>query len=122
MQVSLMIGIYKIENLLNHHVYIGQSVNIKERWQEHCRNGLADKNASDKIWYNYPIYCAIRKYGLENFTFTILEETSLEELNERERYWINYYNSYHDGYNATTGGDGYCQITEEQRKMIIQML
>lgn len=121
MQVNRMIGIYKIENLLNHHVYIGQSINIEERWQEHRRNGIADKNAEYKIWYNYPIYCAMRKYGLDNFEFTILEETLPEQLNERERYWINYYNSYQNGYNATTGGDGHCQITESQRQKIIEM-
>lgn len=116
-----MIGIYKIENMLNHHVYIGQSTNIKERWQEHQRNGIAGEDANNKVWYNYPIYRAIRKYGLDNFEFTVLEETSLEQLNERERYWINYYDSYNNGYNATTGGDGHSQVTELQKEQIIQM-
>lgn len=116
-----MIGIYKIENLINHHVYIGQSINIKERWQEHYRNGIADESASCKQWYNYPLYRAIRKYGIENFSFTVLEETTPEELNIKERYWINYYDSYNNGYNATTGGDGYSQITEQKKEQIIQM-
>ena len=51
------------------------------------------------------IYQAIRKHGLENFDFIILEECLTEQLNEREVYWIAYFNSYKNGYNATEGGD-----------------
>ena len=53
-----------------------------------------------------PLYVAIRKYGIENFTFEVIEECRQEELNEKEIYWIKYYNSYGSGgYNATLGGD-----------------
>ena len=116
-----MIGIYKIENIINHHIYIGQSINIEERWQEHRRNGSANEQAVNKIWYNYPIYRAMRKYGIDNFKFTILEEVAVEDLNKRERYWIDYYNSYKNGYNATTGGDGHGLFSEEQKDMIIKL-
>lgn len=51
------------------------------------------------------IYRAIRKYGLENFTFEVLEECPSELLNEREIYWINYFDSYYNGYNCTLGGN-----------------
>ena len=74
----MMIGIYKIENKINHHVYIGQSINIEARWQEHYRNGSANESFINRAWYNYPLYRALRKYGLENFEFTIIEETSID--------------------------------------------
>lgn len=96
-----MIGIYKIENLINHHCYIGQSVNISKRWRSHK---VAAYNTNDSR-YEYPIYKAIRKYGLSNFSFEVLEECSKEKLNEREIYWIEYYNSWQNGYNQTPGGD-----------------
>lgn len=63
----------------------------------------------------YPLYKAIRKYGIENFNFDIIEECSADELNEREKYWISYYNSYgENGYNLTPGGDGYLKAPSEK--------
>lgn len=95
-----MIGIYKITNLINGHQYIGQSINIGRRWKEHrC-------TAASGLYNEYPLYRAILKYGIENFEFSVIEECSKEELNEKERYWISYYDSYNNGYNQTTGGDG----------------
>ena len=94
-----MIGIYKITNNLNKHSYIGQSVRIEHRWQEH------------KSHYNWqreskkPLYLAFQKYGIENFTFEVLEECEREKLSEREKYWIAFYNTYKDGYNQTSGGE-----------------
>ncbi len=96
-------GIYKIENKINHHIYIGQSVDIKKRWREH-RSGAFNKNSVD---YDMVIYRAIRKYGLNNFEFSIIEECSKEELNDKEIYWIDYYDSYKNGYNSSKGGDNY---------------
>lgn len=96
-----MIGIYKITNQVNGKCYIGQSVNIKRRW-------TAEKNkAFDELdkCYNYPLSRAIRKYGLENFLFEVIEECTREELNEKERYWINRYDTYFNGYNQSLGGD-----------------
>lgn len=116
-----MIGIYKIENLINHKVYIGQSTNIYDRWNAHRLYGRANDKYIHEPWYNYPLYCAMRKYGLENFEFSIIECTSMQQLDERERYWIEYYDSYNNGYNATTGGGGNCRITEEQKNLIIDM-
>ena len=109
-----MIGIYKIENQINGKVYIGQSINIARRWKEH--RSRANNNDT-------PLYRAINKYGLENFTFEILEECSVSELNEKEIYWIKYYNSTNRniGYNLTTGGNGgntYLNKTEDELKQI----
>jgi group I intron endonuclease len=96
-----MIGIYKITNNINQHGYIGQSKNIKKRWDAHKRTAF---NKTDHS-YNNPLYKAIRKYGIDNFTFEIIEECLISELNEKEKYWIKYYNTFFNGYNLTLGGD-----------------
>lgn len=97
----MSIGIYKIENKINHHKYIGQSKNIEKRW---AREKTTPFNPNDHS-YDYPLSRAIRKYGLENFDFSIIEECSIQDLNTKEKYWIEYYNSFFDGYNQTIGGD-----------------
>ena len=92
-----MIGIYKITNKLNGKVYIGQSNNIERRFKEHI-------NKRTTAWSS--IRPAILKYGVENFSFEVLEECSIEELNKREEYWIKYYGSFGEkGYNLNPGGD-----------------
>ena len=99
-----MIGIYRIENLINHKNYIGQSMQIDTRWSAHKRLAF-EPNA---VGYEYPLYKAIRKYGLENFNFTILEECLEEQLDERETYWIKQFEAFGPkGYNQTSGGAGY---------------
>lgn len=97
-----MIGIYKITNKINNKCYIGQSKNISKRWRSHKSNAY---NPNEKS-YNYPLYRAFRKYGLENFSFEILEECSIKDLNQKEKYYINKFNSFFNGYNLTLGGDG----------------
>lgn len=90
----MSIGIYKIENLINKKIYVGQSIDIEERWKKHI-------SAND----NFVIHKALHKYGKENFSFQIIEECPLEKLDERERYWINFYNSLlPNGYNMIPGG------------------
>lgn len=92
-----MIGIYKITNTLNGKCYIGQSIDIQRRWEEHLYR------SSNCIFLKYALY----KYGASNFTFEVIEECEPEMLNEREMYWIKYYNSFgDDGYNLTAGGSG----------------
>ena len=97
-----MIGIYKITNLINNKVYIGQSVDIKQRWNSHKRQSIIPNKE-----YNKYLYRAFRKYGIENFNFEILEECSREKLDEKEHYYIILYNSNNDqyGYNETGGYD-----------------
>ena len=91
--------IYKIQNIINNHLYIGQTVkSLEKRFQQH-------RNNYDKPYFSHlPLYRAFQKYGLENFIFEKVEEVENEKLDEREKYWINYYNSFYDGYNATLGG------------------
>lgn len=95
-----MIGIYKITNLINGKCYIGQSVNIEKRWGEHITIYNHPRCS------NYHIYKAFRKYGIENFSFSVIEECKQALLNEREKFWIAQYDSFKHGYNMTIGGDG----------------
>ena len=88
--------IYKIENLINHKIYIGQTNNPKRRFQEHRAKGY-------EVDTHKVLYYAFNKYGLDNFSFEIIEET--ENADEREKYWIKYYDSFENGYNMTEGGD-----------------
>ena len=90
-----MIGIYKITNTINNKCFIGQFIQIGRRGN----NRRITLTKINDICYNYPLYQALRKYGLRNFTFEVLEECSQEELNIREQYWINFYDSYKNGYN-----------------------
>ena len=95
-------GIYKITNLINNHSYIGQSTNIEQRWSKEKYRAYNNNSKS----YNSILSQAFRKYGLDNFSFEILEECEIALLDEREKYYIQYYNTYLAGYNATTGGQG----------------
>lgn len=94
-------GIYKITNKTNNKCYIGQSVNIEKRWYNH-KYSYKNSNTKD---YNSTFHTALRKYGIDNFSFEIIEECDITSLNEREIYWIEFYNSYYRGYNETPGGD-----------------
>ena len=95
-------GIYCIKNNINQKNYIGQSKNIEMRWKQHIYNS--------EIGSQYPIHRALRKYGVNNFSFSVLEECEILELNNKEVEWIAKFNSYEDGYNCTRGGDGYLKI------------
>lgn len=105
----MSVGIYKIVNLVNKKVYVGQSRNIEKRWTAHKRAAYL----VDAPSYEYPIYRAIRKYGIENFNFEIVELCSVADLNEKEKFWISHYNSFFEGYNSTPGGGGSCLIPKE---------
>ena len=116
-------GIYKITNLVNNHCYIGQSTDIFARWRNHKTDGLNKDSTSHNFYY--PLYQAFRKYGLENFSFEIIEECQRKELNIREKYWIKFYNSFESGYNQTEGGDSaphFNKLTKEQVDLIIEEL
>ena len=91
-------GIYKITNIKTKECYIGQAMHIKERWAEHAKCGLGiDTPAGNKL------YKAIQEFGLWNFSFEVLEECPREQLNEKEKYYIDLYSSYDYGYNSTRG-------------------
>lgn len=118
-----MVGIYKITNKINNKIYIGQSINISERWRAH-RSRPFQVNASQ---YDSPLYRAIRKYGLGNFTFEVIEECNEEELNLKEQFYIQKYKSYetNHGYNLTMGGQTATtpsKITEDELEKIYDLL
>lgn len=93
--------IYKITNSINNKIYIGKTnKTIQQRFQEYIQDSKRERNEKR------PLYDAMNKYGIENFYIEQIEECSLEEASEREKYWIEYYNSFKYGYNATLGGDG----------------
>ena len=93
--------IYKITNLINQKVYIGLTRRNPElRWREHINITYYSKGN------RHHLHNAILKYGLENFDFKILEEVPEEKINDREKFWINYFDSYTNGYNETLGGEG----------------
>ena len=94
-----MAFIYKITNLVNNKCYIGKTERtIQERWKEH----LKQYNNLD-----LPLYRAFRKYGENNFQVEQIEECKSEIVDERETYWIKYYNSCgQEGYNCNLGGEG----------------
>lgn len=104
-----MAYIYKITNDINDKVYIGKTYfEIEKRFQEHCRDSI--KRRCEKR----PLYSAMRKYGIEHFRVSLVEETEFPE--QREIFWIEYYDSYNSGYNATTGGDGSARFSHDDIK------
>lgn len=102
-------GIYKIQNLINNKVYIGQSVDINYRFKNHISDSFNPKSKS----YDTAIHRAIRKYGVDNFSFEIIENCDVDKLNDREIYWIKKYDSYGNGYNMTHGGEGVSSIDRQ---------
>ena len=94
----MSIGIYKITNKLNNKAYIGQSIHIERRWQEHLQHGRHQPKSV--------LHTAISKYGESSFIFEILENCSVEELDAKEIYYIQYYNTLiPNGYNVQVGGN-----------------
>jgi group I intron endonuclease len=91
--------IYLITNDINSKVYIGQTIqSLNKRFNGHCCYSKSDRSI------NMYIKRAIHKYGRNHFSISLIEECPIDKMNEREQYWINYYNSYNEGYNLTLGG------------------
>ena len=91
-------GIYKITNKQTGDIYIGQSVNVADRWKQHVKCGLGiDASTTNKLYNN------MQKYGVWNFTFEILQKCTRDKLNEKERFWIQMYQSNKVGLNVTKG-------------------
>ena len=110
--------VYKITNIQNNKVYIGQTIRpIEQRFHRHLNDAL--NNILDTHFAR-----AIRKYGKDSFIIEKIDEAKTqEELNKKEQYWIRYYNSVKEGYNETDaiskcGGNTYQSKTEEEMKII----
>lgn len=92
-------GIYKITRLKTGEVYIGKSVNVKDRWVQHTKSAFHCGTISHSI-----LHTTIEKDGIENFTWELLEEVPKDKLGDREKYWIEFYNSKKYGLNEKAGG------------------
>ena len=113
-------GIYLVENTAHNNTpYIGQAVDLYKRFNSHH---ISDYKNPNNCCYNTKFYIALRKYGIENFKVTILELCPIEKLDEKEIFYIEKYNSFHQGYNSTQGGQFWTQDihsaeTEEKRRI-----
>jgi len=112
-----MIGIYMYIDKTNNKKYIGQSTNIEHRKKAH-------RNSNDT-----PFDKILKQKGEQNFDFKIIELCSIEKLDEREIYWINYFNSFYEGYNCNPGGSSVrgqytsnALISDDTAKNIINLL
>lgn len=110
--------IYKITNIQNNKIYIGQTIRpVEQRFHRHINDALNNI-------LNTHFARAIRKYGKDNFVVEIIDTAQTQdELNQKERYWIQYYNSVQEGYNETDaiskcGGNTYQSKTEEEMETI----
>ena len=115
---NYLMWIYKITNIQNNKVYIGQTIRpIEQRFHRHLNDAL--NNILDTH-----LARAIRKYGKDSFIIEEIDNTQTQdELNQKEQYWIRYYNSVKDGYNETDaiskcGGNTYQSKTEEEMEVI----
>lgn len=101
-------GIYKITHKESGKSYIGLSVNIENRWKQH--------RSFAKTGGRSAIYCALAKYGIDAFDFTVIEQCDRNLLEDRERFWIAFYKTAVEGYNLTEGGETNKNFTEEVRE------
>lgn len=114
-----MFTVYKITNQINGKCYIGSSIRVEERWRQHKNCAF---NPNDRQ-YNYPLYQAFRKYGLDNFSFEIIKDDfdSLEEMEKYEHEAIIYYDSYIHGYNQTLSTDRNTLSKENLSKHVLKV-
>ena len=104
--------VYKITNLINNKIYIGQTISdVKYRWWAHCKPSKRNGQVISR---------AIQKYGKDNFTFEVIDSAlNIDELNNKETYWIEYYNSRdkEKGYNVAFGGGNRAMPEETKQKL-----
>lgn len=107
-------GIYIITSLVDGKVYIGQSIELAKRWDCHRSNLKHNCNRNKHLQRTYNLY------GIDNFKFSIIECCSVDELDAKEKHWIDYYNSTNDkfGYNFESGGNANKFMSPAIRKKI----
>ena len=91
-------GIYKITNLDNGMCYVGQSVDVADRWRQHVKRGVG----AEPVTQN-KLYPAMKSIGVENFMFELIEECKGNELTPREKYWTDFYQAQTYGYTVKKG-------------------
>ena len=126
--------IYKIENMINHKVYIGQTSQDRGFKDRYCRKGQGIERVYNSYlyeqehnrYYNAHLFRAIEKYGFDAFVVDEIFDVALteSELNEKEIFYIKEFDSFHNGYNSTLGGDGtsgYKPPTGENHKQSVRV-
>lgn len=91
-------GIYKVTNIQTQEIYIGKSTSVASRWINHIKAAEGLDGVADSQFQR-----ALRKYGVDNFTWELLEETTKDKLTEREKYYIQFYDTTRYGYNMKVG-------------------
>ena len=105
--------IYKLTNKVNGKSYVGQTLHEKHRLNTHKRAGIIKKTYRVLV-----VDFAIAKYGVDNFEYTVLEkDIPQDKLNEREIFWIDYYDTFNNGYNLTKGGQSSGELLKKKVSM-----
>lgn len=91
-------GIYKITCQETKEIYIGKSTDIKNRWQQHCKTAFNCGTIASSL-----LHRKMQQYGIENFTFELLEVVPKDQLSEREKFYINFYKTKEVGLNERNG-------------------
>lgn len=91
-------GIYKITNTITNEIYIGKSTDISKRWVGHIKSACGLDGVADSVFQR-----ALKKYGIQNFTFELLEKVPKDKLTEREKFYITFYDTINYGYNQRLG-------------------
>ena len=108
--------IYKVTNLINNKVYIGQTIKTLEQRKN---NHIKSANKENGFYFHK----SLKKYGEENFKWQVICICpNIESLNEQEEYYITHYNSMNEGYNLTSGGENYTRSEKTKRKISIAAL
>ena len=98
LQNSTCSGIYKITCQVTKEVYIGKSTDIKNRWQQHCKTAFNCGTIASSL-----LHRKMQQYGIENFTFELLETVPKDKLSEREKFYIDFYKTKETGLNERSG-------------------
>lgn len=91
-------GIYKITNISTQEIYIGKSTSVATRWTNHIKSACGLAGVADSQFQR-----ALKQYGIENWTFELLEKCPKDKLTEREKYYITFYDTINYGYNQRIG-------------------
>ena len=86
-------GIYKITNTKNNMCYVGQAANVADRWKQHIKRGIGAETATRN-----KLYPAMEEFGVENFTFELIEECERKDLDKQEDFWQDYFKAKEFGY------------------------
>ena len=98
LQNSTCSGIYKITCQETKEIYIGKSTDIKNRWQQHCKTAFNCGTIASSL-----LHRKMQQYGIENFTFELLEVVPKDKLSEREKFYIDFYKTKETGLNERNG-------------------